>query len=150
MARVFLILLSLVWLAASSPAAEAKEKPRPNFLLLFADDLGYEKLGCYGGQDVATPAIDAFASGGVKFSRAYTSPVCTPSRMSLYTGVYTVNHGFYNVLPVHLGTKKAVDFSTRPHPAAGSAGGRLRDLSDGKMAIGDAGASSGSCRFGGF
>ncbi|TWU06163.1 sulfatase-like hydrolase/transferase [Stieleria varia] len=86
---------------------------RPNVLLLFADDLGYETLGCYGGQDFRTPNLDRLASQGMRFNRAYTSPVCTPSRMSLYTGTYVSRHGYYNVLPVHLGTKKAVDFRNR-------------------------------------
>ncbi|WP_231602496.1 FAD-dependent oxidoreductase [Neorhodopirellula pilleata] len=85
----------------------------PNILLLFADDLGYETLGCYGGQDYATPNLDRLAEQGMRFSRAYTSPVCTPSRMSLYTGVYASRHGYDRVLPVHQGTKKAVDFRGR-------------------------------------
>ncbi|QEG39061.1 sulfatase-like hydrolase/transferase [Roseimaritima ulvae] len=85
----------------------------PNILLLFADDLGYETLGCYGGKDFQTPHLDRLAGDGMRFTRAYTSPVCTPSRMSLYTGTYAARHGYYNVLPVHLGTKKAVDFRLR-------------------------------------
>ena len=82
----------------------------PNILLLFADDLGYEALGCYGGKDFQTPHLDRLAEQGMRFSRAYTSPVCTPSRMSLYTGTYTTRHGYDSVLPVHTGTQKAVDF----------------------------------------
>ncbi len=85
----------------------------PNILLLFADDLGYEALGCYGGEDYKTPRLDRLASQGMRFRRAYTSPVCTPSRMSLYTGTYVSRHGYYNVLPVHLGTKQSVDFKQR-------------------------------------
>lgn len=85
----------------------------PNILLLFADDLGYETLGCYGGQEFETPHLDRLATEGMRFSRAYTSPVCTPSRMSLYTGTYTARHGYFNVLPVHVGTRQAVDFRKR-------------------------------------
>lgn len=96
-----------------SPFLGAAGATAPSFLLLFADDLGYEKLGCYGGLEVATPNIDALSARGMRCTRAYTSPVCTPSRMSLITGMYTVHHGFYSVLPVHLGTKKKVDFSSR-------------------------------------
>ncbi len=93
----------------SAPKAATK----PNVLLLFADDLGFETLGCYGGLDFKTPHLDRLASEGMRFDRAYTSPVCTPSRMSLYTGTYVMRHGYYNVLPVHVGSKKAVDFKKR-------------------------------------
>ena len=86
---------------------------RPNILLLFADDLGYETLGCYGGQDFPTPHLDRLAEQGMRFRRAYTSPVCTPSRMSLYTGTYAMRHQYDTVLPVHLGTRRAVDFRRR-------------------------------------
>ncbi len=85
----------------------------PNILVLFADDLGYESLGCYGGKDFSTPNLDRLAKQGIRFRRAYTSPVCTPSRMSLYTGEYVTRHGYDHVLPVHVGTKQAVDFRRR-------------------------------------
>lgn len=98
----------------SDPTAPTfAKRDSPNILLLFADDLGYEALGCYGGEDFQTPNLDRLAIQGMRFSRAYTSPVCTPSRMSLYTGTYVSRHGYYNVLPVHQGTKKAVDFRNR-------------------------------------
>ncbi|WP_372897216.1 sulfatase-like hydrolase/transferase [Stieleria sp.] len=92
---------------------DRRDAPPPNILLLLADDLGYEALGCYGGKDFNTPHLDRLATQGMRFSRAYTSPVCTPSRMSLYTGAYVSRHGYFDVLPVHLGTKKAVDFRRR-------------------------------------
>lgn len=105
------------------PAEKPEPKPQvevkpvgpdaPNFLLILADDLGYEALGCYGSEEFATPHLDELASEGMRFTRAYTSPVCTPSRMSLYTGTYASRHQYYEVLPVHLGTKKAVDFENR-------------------------------------
>ena len=91
----------------------ASDTRQPNILLLFADDLGYEKLGCYGGKDVATPHLDALAHQSLTFTRAYTSAVCTPSRMSLLTGRYAVNHGATEVLPVHQGTKRAMDFAAQ-------------------------------------
>lgn len=91
-------------------AVEAK----PNILLVFADDIGYEALNCYGGLDFKTPHLNAMAANGLRFTRAYTSPVCTPSRVSLHTGLYTTRHGHTGVLPVHLGTAKKVDFQTMP------------------------------------
>lgn len=87
---------------------------KPNILLVVADDLGYEALGCYGGKDFSTPNLDRFANEGALLTRTYASAVCTPSRMSLYTGLYAVNHGYRSVLPVHVGSKKFVDFSPMP------------------------------------
>ncbi|MFM7180154.1 MAG: sulfatase-like hydrolase/transferase [Verrucomicrobiales bacterium] len=92
----------------------AQSAPRPNILLIFADDIGYEALNCYGGLDFETPNLNRMAANGLKFNRAYTSPVCTPSRVSLHTGLYTNRHGHYDVLPVHNGTKKIVDFQKMP------------------------------------
>lgn len=88
--------------------------PPPNILLIFADDIGYEALNCYGGQDFKTPNLNRMAETGLRFSRAYTSPVCTPSRGSMHTGLYTTRHQHYNVLPVHNGTDKKVDFQKMP------------------------------------
>ncbi len=107
---------SLTSVIPFNAVSASKPKP-PNILLIVADDLGYEKLSCYGGLDVQTPQLDRMAHNGIRFSRAYTSPVCTPSRMSLYTGLYTPRHKYTTVLPVHLGTKKAVDFSSMPTTA---------------------------------
>lgn len=62
---------------------------RPNILLLFADDLGYGDLACYGCPDIRTPNLDKFATEGVRFTRFYSNaPECTPSRTALLTGRY--------------------------------------------------------------
>ncbi len=95
---------------ADMDAQPREDSNRPNILFIFADDLGYEMLGCYGGLGDLTPNLDRMASDGIRFARAYTSPVCTPSRMSVYTGTYVARHRYYDVLPVHRGTRKAVDF----------------------------------------
>jgi arylsulfatase A-like enzyme len=87
---------------------------RPNILIIFPDDLGYEAVGAYGGLDFSTPGIDRMAEQGIRFSRAYTSPVCTPSRVSLHTGTYTFDHGEVDVLPVHFGTSDYFDFEEMP------------------------------------
>ncbi len=63
---------------------------RPNIVLFLGDDLGLRDLGCYGGSRIRTPAIDALAAGGVRFTQAYSgSPVCAPSRCVLMTGLHT-------------------------------------------------------------
>lgn len=70
--------------AASLLAAE-----RPNILIIYADDVGYGDLGCYGATGVATPNLDRLAASGIRFTSAYASAsTCTPSRYSLLTGEY--------------------------------------------------------------
>jgi arylsulfatase A-like enzyme len=62
--------------------------PRPNIVLLLADDLGYRDLGCYGVADIRTPVIDWLAARGVRFTQFYASTQCTPTRAALLTGRY--------------------------------------------------------------
>ncbi|MBC2602797.1 sulfatase-like hydrolase/transferase [Puniceicoccus vermicola] len=88
----------------------AADESQPNILIIFVDDLGYETIGAYGALDFETPEIDRMAAEGILMDRAYTSPVCTPSRVSLHTGLYTSDHGQTNVLEVHKGTGDQVDF----------------------------------------
>jgi arylsulfatase A-like enzyme len=71
-------------LAAAQPAA-----PRPNVVLVIADDLGYGDLGSYGAPDIATPHLDRLAREGVRLTDFYANaPVCTPTRAALITGRY--------------------------------------------------------------
>ena len=63
--------------------------PRPNILLIVADDLGYRDTGCYGATDIATPSIDRLAAQGMRFTDAHAAAaVCNPSRYSILTGTY--------------------------------------------------------------
>jgi arylsulfatase A-like enzyme len=67
----------------------AAAAPRPNILLILADDLGWADLGCYGARDIRTPHIDALAQQGVRYTQFYANaPECTPSRTALLTGRY--------------------------------------------------------------
>lgn len=62
---------------------------KPNVIVIYADDLGYGDLGCYGAKKVATPNIDRLAKKGLRFTNAHTTAAtCTPSRYSLLTGEY--------------------------------------------------------------
>lgn len=62
---------------------------RPNVVVMYADDLGFGDIGCYGGRGVPTPNIDRLAVEGVRFKQGYaTAATCTPSRYSLLTGSY--------------------------------------------------------------
>lgn len=75
---------------ALQPLCAAEETP-PNVVLIFADDLGYGDLGCYGATKVRTPNIDQLAADGRRFTDAHSvSAVCTPSRYALLTGQYPV------------------------------------------------------------
>ncbi len=74
----------------AAPGLLARHAPSPpNLVLVLADDLGYETLGCYGGASYQTPNLDRLASTGVRFTHAYSLPLCTPTRTQLLTGKYT-------------------------------------------------------------
>jgi len=76
-----------------TPGAVSK-RARPNILLLMADQLRADCLGCYGNRVIHTPNIDRIASEGVTFTGAYTSvPSCTPARSALLTGLSPWHHG---------------------------------------------------------
>ncbi len=60
---------------------------RPNIILILNDDMGFSDLGCYGGE-VHTPYLDSLAAGGVRFTQAYNTARCCPSRASLLTGLH--------------------------------------------------------------
>lgn len=61
----------------------------PNIIIMYADDLGFGDIGCYGATDIETPNLDKLAANGLKFQRGYaTAATCTPSRYSLLTGRY--------------------------------------------------------------
>ena len=61
---------------------------RPNFIIIFTDDQGYQDVGCFGSPDIRTPRLDAMAKQGMKFTSFYAQPVCGPSRAALMTGCY--------------------------------------------------------------
>jgi arylsulfatase/uncharacterized sulfatase len=82
-------LLLLVTILSSSGLAwaQGQEPPaRPNFVLILVDDVGFMDFGAYGGE-AATPNIDRLATNGVMFTNYHTSPLCSPSRAMLLTGV---------------------------------------------------------------
>ena len=79
------LLLSLA--ASLSLGAAAHAAGKPNIVLIMVDDFGYECVGCDGG-GYQTPNIDALAAGGVRFTHAYATPLCTPTRTQIMTGKY--------------------------------------------------------------
>ncbi len=102
--RVAPLLLSVLWLLHVT-AVSAEEKPRPNIVLIVADDLGYSDLGSYGGE-IGTPNLDRLAAGGLRFREFYNASRCWPTRAALLTGRYQHQVGlgggvsfFYEDLP---------------------------------------------------
>ncbi len=103
------LLLSLVGLRAMGAG-------QPNILLIMADDLGAENLACYGNSVYSTPHLDRMAAEGARFENAYATPVCTPTRAMILTGLHPNRSGFLerldspldperaNRLPTHLKT----------------------------------------------
>ncbi|MBO1514126.1 sulfatase-like hydrolase/transferase [Metabacillus bambusae] len=78
---------------------------KPNFIIFYADDLGYGDLGCYGSDSIKTPNLDELAESGVRFTDWYSnSPVCSPSRASLMTGRYPASCGVSQILGGKRGT----------------------------------------------
>jgi len=61
--------------------------PRPNIIVILADDMGFSDLGCYGGE-IATPNLDSLAKNGVRFTQFYNMARCCPTRAALLTGLY--------------------------------------------------------------
>lgn len=75
-------LLIICGLVGRAPAAP------PNIILILADDLGYECLGANGSTHYKTPRLDKIAQEGMRFTQAYSQPLCTPTRVKLMTGKY--------------------------------------------------------------
>jgi arylsulfatase A-like enzyme len=72
---------------------------RPNILLIMCDDLGRECVECYGGRSYKTPNLNRLADSGVRFEHAYSTPLCTPTRVQLMTGKYnTRNYTAFGLL----------------------------------------------------
>ena len=87
-----LFTLPVVVAGSCNRSNEKESNKKPNIIIIYADDLGYGSLGCYGTKSVATPNIDKLASNGLRFTNAYaTASVSTPSRYSLLTGEYFWN-----------------------------------------------------------
>jgi arylsulfatase A len=78
-------------------------------LLIVADDLGYECLGCNGGTSYHTPFLDDMAASGMRFTQAYTTPLCTPSRVQLMSGQYPFRTGVSEHLMHRLRDDRWVD-----------------------------------------
>jgi arylsulfatase A-like enzyme len=89
-----------LWLLAECPTPLRAASDRPNILLIYADDLGYGDLSCYGATKLQTPNIDRLAQQGLKFTDGHSSAAtCTPSRYAMLTGEYAWRKKGTGVLP---------------------------------------------------
>lgn len=85
--KLILFLFATLLYSCTSQEKKANESDLPNIVFIFADDLGYGDIGCFGATDIATPNIDRIAAEGIKFTSFLSaSPVCSPSRAGLLTG----------------------------------------------------------------
>src|SRR5262245_56653906 len=90
---------TLCLLALVLPAAASQAERPPNIVILFADDLGYGDLSCYGSPTIRTPNLDRLAAEGTRLTQFYAcAPNCTPSRGGLLTGRYPIRTGLVRVL----------------------------------------------------
>jgi len=80
--------LPLIFVSFLISLSSAAQSSKPNFLIIFIDDLGYGDVGCFGGTTARTPSIDSLAAEGTRFTSFYAQPVCGPSRGALMTGRY--------------------------------------------------------------
>ncbi|MEE3200173.1 MAG: sulfatase-like hydrolase/transferase, partial [Planctomycetota bacterium] len=90
MSRIVIGILFLLGSLGSSLSAADK----PNFVVIFCDDLGYGDLGCFGNPVIRTPHLDRMAAEGQRWTNFYVgASVCTPSRAALLTGRLPVRNG---------------------------------------------------------
>jgi N-sulfoglucosamine sulfohydrolase len=91
-----LFLLAGLWAYSCTSPDKTSNVERPNIILYLVDDLGTNDAGCYGNPVIRTPALDALASEGTRFSHAYcSSPSCAASRSTILTGLHNHANGQY-------------------------------------------------------
>jgi len=112
----------MVWLVS----VVSGQEDRPNFLLILADDMTWSDIGGLGHPEVKTPHLDRLLGDGMRLANTFTpAPMCAPTRMSLYTGLYPVRSGGHpNHSHVHRGTRSLPHYLGEAGYRVGLAGKR--------------------------
>ncbi|MEQ1824955.1 MAG: sulfatase-like hydrolase/transferase [Pirellula sp.] len=95
---ICILLLPFLLSSLSSTVLSQAQAPRPNIVLIMADDFGYECLTCNGSESYQTPNLDKLAASGMRFEQCHVQPLCTPTRVQLMTGRSNIRNY------VHFGT----------------------------------------------
>src|SRR5688572_6845626 len=90
--RLFCIFAVVLVSITAGFCATTGSLPKPNIILIMADDFGYECVTANGGQSYHTPNLDRLAATGMRFEQCHVQPLCTPTRVQLMTGVYNVRN----------------------------------------------------------
>jgi arylsulfatase A-like enzyme len=100
--RTFRLFALLAFGLTSAAADAAEDASRPNFVVIFCDDQGYQDLGCFGSTTIETPNVDRMAAEGARFTDFYSAYcVCSASRAALLTGCYQPRISMPGVLGPH-------------------------------------------------
>jgi len=102
----FLTALLAAKILAGNTFCNAAENPRPNIVLILADDIGYSDIGCFG-SEISTPNIDRLAKNGVALTQFYNQARCCPSRAALLTGRYPHQVGIGDMIDQYAAANRA-------------------------------------------
>lgn len=86
--NIFCVLTLILVISCKSFKEQTRSKKLPNIILIMADDMGYECLSSNGSTSYHTPVLDKLGAEGIRFTKAISQPLCTPSRVKIMTGKY--------------------------------------------------------------